>query len=364
MSTINPSEFWQSGAFLRGSDGSVTLWQGQWEAASEKSTSFSRASERIGRQDFFAAEPSFLKGNSPCWQLSAADFAQFVVGFAEGSEWHREDWLRPRLETFADQFEAIQKRIQAGQLEKAVPMATATHPRSPTRGDLARWILRLLKAPRELNVYGFWQGDQGVLGATPEVLFRRQGRHVTTMALAGTLLKSPELSAAHVLEFLADPKEAWEHELVRRDIVAQLEKLGQVRSDQRFALELPTLYNICTPIALELDAGLGLDQDAVLLRSLHPTPALGVAPRQAGLDWLRQFPAQAERGSFGAPLLFSGQAAKDEAICLVLIRSLFWDQRGTRLPAGCGQVGASRLEREWNELQRKIDSVMTLLGWI
>ncbi|HLK13858.1 MAG TPA: chorismate-binding protein, partial [Fimbriimonadaceae bacterium] len=64
---------------------------------------------------------------------------------------------------------------------------------------------------------------------------------------------------------------------------------------------------------------------------------------------------------FGAPFGLvppDGAAAR----CLVAIRNVQWTREGSVIHAGCGVVGPSRLEREWNELGSKLDAIQQALG--
>jgi menaquinone-specific isochorismate synthase len=210
-----------------------------------------------------------------------------------------------------------------------------------------------LEAHPGLYVYGYWQNGEGILGATPETLFVRTAEQVRTMALAGTLSKK---SGKTPREFLKDPKELHEHQLVVKDIQQRLQRLGWVRTAATEVIELPTLYHLRTLI--EIDVHNADIQELVQL--LHPTPALGVSPRNYGLGWMRDLPYQKDRGLFGAPLLFS--LSENETICLVAIRNLQWSAAGSRIGSGGGLVSASDLQSEWKELALKRESVMKALG--
>ena len=89
------------------------------------------------------------------------------------------------------------------------------------------------------------------------------------------------------------------------------------------------------------------------------TPALGVAPRSAGYEWMKILPGQEGRRRFGAPFAFLD---KESCLCLVAIRNIQWDQEGRRIGSGCGIVAASEEPREWRELFQKRQSVKKILG--
>jgi menaquinone-specific isochorismate synthase len=100
------------------------------------------------------------------------------------------------------------------------------------------------------------------------------------------------------------------------------------------------------------------------MKWLHPTPALGVAPRNYGYQWMKALPEQSERQLFGAPICFTFKKQGSEqvqSVSLVMIRSVFWSRNFVQVFAGCGIVRESILEKEWQELLAKLDSVDKML---
>ena len=66
-------------------------------------------------------------------------------------------------------------------------------------------------------IYGLWQNAEGYLGLTPETLVSKTKNKYTTMALAGTKIRSKRS------ELLEDPKEILEHNIVIEDIKSKLQ---------------------------------------------------------------------------------------------------------------------------------------------
>lgn len=262
-------------------------------------------------------------------------------------------WEEPRKEDFQTDLEVIQGRIARGEIKKAVPVVFARSPQTVTAAERARMILKLCDAPKTLYVYGFWQNGEGTLGATPEVLFDYEKNTLKTMALAGTCPKSEASSRESLLQ---DPKEMEEHMYVLEDILGVLQPWGDATVDGPFIVELPTLYHLKTDIQMRCH---GKPDFYKLIEELHPTPALGVAPRQAGYKWMEALPGQEGRRGFGGPFAFFGP---EEALCLVAIRNLQWNKTTSLIGSGCGIVAASELEREWRELYQKRLSVRKILG--
>jgi menaquinone-specific isochorismate synthase len=262
-------------------------------------------------------------------------------------------WDEPAHADFAEGLRVIQNKISHQEIHKAVPVIFARSTSTVTAQDRARLLLNLLDAPTTLYVYGFWQNGEGVLGATPETLFEYSEGRLKTMALAGTCPKEDAASRESLLE---DPKEMLEHRLVVEDIKAVLAPYGKVQTQGPHILELPTLYHLQTNIELQCET---VPSFTALIEKLHPTPALGVAPRAYGYKWMQKLPGQQDRARYGAPF---AMLSAEEALCLVGIRNLQWNEKTSMIGSGCGVVAASELDREWRELLQKRSSVRKILG--
>lgn len=274
-------------------------------------------------------------------------------------------WREPQLADFARQFSEIKEAMASRGLIKAVPVVFAESRAEVSQRHLLRLLARALKLPSSVHPFGWWRSDggggrEGILGATPELFCRLRGRELTTIALAGTTAKAGKSYTEATSYLLNDLKERREHQLVVDDIVESLRSFGAVSVGQTEVVELPTLFHLRTPIAVQLFTSVSLRQVAA---ALHPTAALGVVPRMLGFSEMARWSDFSERrGRFGAPFGASWFAASGEveAICYVAIRCMQWNHGVVRIGSGCGVVAASQLEREWQELKLKRDSVRRL----
>ncbi len=302
-------------------------------------------------------EAAFLEGKA-VYELSTEALSQACREYLKTQDrvdppLKKASWCEPEKQDFALAIGQIHGRIERNEIQKAVPVVFARSKQKVSASDRAQLLLRLLNAPENLYVYGFWQGLEGVLGATPEILFDFDGEVLRTMALAGTCPKSEDHDRPSLLE---DAKELFEHQLVVEDIKNVLSGWGKVQASGPTVLELPTLCHLKTEIEV---SGVTNPDFGALIEALHPTPALGVAPRAAGYQWMAQLPGQAQRGRFGAPFAF---LSAQEAVCLVGIRNLQWNDQLAMIGSGCGIVAASELDREWREVFQKRLAVKKILG--
>jgi len=262
-------------------------------------------------------------------------------------------WNEPLEQDFATDIQVIQNKIKAKDIDKAVPVIFARTAQTVTASERAQLIFTLTQAPETMYVFGFWQNGSGILGATPEVLFDYENGLLQTMALAGTCPKAESTERASLL---MDEKEMSEHQFVVEDLTQRLQQWGKVQSHGPYILELPTLCHLKTDFQVQCMTKPDFRE---LIMELHPTPALGVAPRKAGYQWMATLPGQDGRAGYGAPFAFLGA---EEALCLVAIRNLQWNKNESMIGSGCGIVAASEFSREWRELFQKRLSVRKILG--
>jgi menaquinone-specific isochorismate synthase len=262
----------------------------------------------------------------------------------------RVSWSRPESEWFKMAFRRIRRDVLGERLRKMVPILTERG--TLQEGRLTALLARVMDAPEGLWSYAFLREGDGFLGATPELLLDVKGRALRTMALAGTAKPNGAES------FITDVKEIEEHELVSGFLAGALGELGPVTRGVREVSEAAGLTHFRTELSVVLDSAPDLN---ALVRRLHPTPAVGVLPRdEASLARLMEYRRQLGAPAFyGAPF---GLKMGDAFHCVVAIRGLCWSGSDVLLPSGCGIVGGSAFDHEWRELRLKREAVAALLG--
>ena len=319
--------------------------------------------------------PDFYLTAAQPWRTAAKwaemdrdQFARVVLaGAASLVKSEQLSWEEPAREGFAASWKSVQEGFEWRGLKKGVPVVFAKSSADTASLEFrAGRLAHLTKLPRVLYPYGFWNENEGVMGATPELLFSLQGSILETVALAGTRGKgtgpggrgtsSEDFETASEAEtLLKDPKERYEHQLVVEDIQECLSRIGDVSVGHIEILELPTLFHLKTRLQARPSRAL---EFADLVKLLHPTPALGVSPRALGFEEMKIWDS-AERGRFGAPF---GVRWPGGVHAVVGIRNVQWNGRAVALGSGCGVVPESQFEREWAELALKRDSVKRMLG--
>lgn len=335
-------EFLQRGALMAWSE---DCWIIAWGEA-----------ERADRPDpdrpSFYAPDFFLRETKP-WRIYPVVAAVSPDGLAQVLQTHdaTRRWEPFDEKAFAAAFAKVSGEFREGRLQKAVPAVFETSGGPLGTNERERALRHVANLPAGLMPYGFWDERGGVLGASPELLFEDDGVEVHTVAVAGTARSGvmPEV-------MMDDPKERNEHRLVLEDVAAQLATLGCVTKGTTRLWRIGMLSHLRTDLRVAPEKKTDFNE---LVARLHPTPAVGIAPRG---DWreLLAIIDGAPRGYFAAPFGLALPGGRSR--CLVAIRGVQWDRETTRCGAGCGIVPGSDLARETAELRLKLSATRGNLG--
>lgn len=351
MSWGNVEDFVEEGSLIRLSGDAYLVG---WGPRSYYENAFKSERPLFYFPDFFLLE------EKPWYQH---EYAAVVAGHDlleafSGLLGEKKVWINSSHDKFREIFRGLKKSIEEGALQKAVPyvfeIAEGGFSREQIKASLSS--LLMLAKEKAVYVYGFWNHTEGMLGASPEILFQYsegKGRLLETMACAGTMPQGFD-----VAEFLKNPKEAHEHQIVVEGICGGLAKYGKVHIGERQVLQLNRLSHLVTPIHVSMDRKMDFQS---VVKALHPTPALGAFPKEVGQSWLKEIDGKIPRGRYGAPVGCVFNEGKDSK-CLVGIRNVQWNLQETKLGAGCGVVKESQCENEWKEILLKISSIKDMMS--
>jgi menaquinone-specific isochorismate synthase len=199
---------------------------------------------------------------------------------------------------------------------------------------------------------------ENFIGASPERLISIKQKLLITDALAGSAPrgKTPAEDAANANSLLSSKKERREHELVMEFIkqkLLELELLPQVQAAR--LLQLSNIQHLWTPITSEVTTNINPLQ---IVAQLHPTPAVAGATTEmacAAIQKYENFP----RGLYAAPLGWVDGNGNCEFI--VAIRSALINGEFARLYAGAGIVAGSNPDKEFAEIQLKLQALLKAL---
>ena len=204
------------------------------------------------------------------------------------------------------------------------------------------------------------RGEATLVAASPELLVRRQGHRVSTLALAGSTRRSADPAVdAHLGEqLLRDESYREEHAIVARRIERTLRPhaIWVTAAGEPELVRIANIQHLATPIRAQLAAPM----DALELAELmHPTPAVGGEPLARAAPLIPALEGL-DRGWYTGPVGWT-DATGDGEFCVALRCALL---RGNvaRCYAGNGIVRDSNPASELAETEIKLQALLPLLA--
>jgi len=228
--------------------------------------------------------------------------------------------------------------------------------------DFASPPLSLYRALRSVNPspYMFYYdfGDFHVVGASPEILVRKEGCDITLRPIAGTRPRGAtrEADLAFAQELLADPKEIAEHVMLvdlGRNDVGRVAAIGSVRVTERMIIERYShVMHIVSNVEGELPPGM---TSVDVLRATFPAGTVSGAPKVRAMEIIDELEPTARGVYAGAVGYISFQDDMDTAIAL---RTAVVKDGRLFVQAGGGIVHDSVADAEWQETLNKARALM------
>jgi len=252
------------------------------------------------------------------------------------------------------------RRIGAGDLDKVV-LARDLVAELDAPLDV-RWPLQQLVAeyPRCWTFH-----VEGLFGATPEMLVRRERGLVTSRVLAGTIRRTgdDEHDLALAGSLARSSKDLEEHEYAVRSVAEALAPHCSSMNvpESPFVLHLPNVMHLATDVTgviAPADNQPGTDALG-LAAALHPSAAVGGTPTAAALALITEIECM-DRGRYAGPVGWIDAAGDGE--WGIALRSASVESDRVRLFAGCGIVADSRPAAELAECQAKFIPVRDALS--
>jgi len=201
-----------------------------------------------------------------------------------------------------------------------------------------RMFIALVYTPKS----GLW------LAATPEILLAGSGREWQTVALAGTMPYSEQVTWSD--------KDIQEQRYVATYITEQLEQFtSHFQEDGPHTIRAGHLAHLRSDFRFTLDNPKRIGE---LLHALHPTPAVCGLPKEEAFQFIlhNEHHQRSFYSGFMGPLFVDG-----DTHLFVTLRCMQIFQNAYRLYAGGGLLKESTEEREWQETETKLDTMRNLL---
>jgi salicylate biosynthesis isochorismate synthase/menaquinone-specific isochorismate synthase len=202
--------------------------------------------------------------------------------------------------------------------------------------------------------------EAAFIGASPELLVRRSGAGVSTVALAGSTRRSSDPSVDDHLgeQLLRSDKDRREQRIVAERIVRALRPhaIWVEAGSEPGIVKVANIQHLATPVIAQLAE----PHSAIELAGiLHPTPAVGGEPWPTAAGAIADLEGM-DRGWYAAPVGWM-DATEDGEFCVALRSALLRD-REAHLFAGVGVVAGSDPAAELAETEVKLGALLPLLA--
>ena len=248
-----------------------------------------------------------------------------------------------------------QEYIRAGDIFQFVPSQRLRVPSDADPFDVYR-ALRIIN-PSPFMFY-LKSPQCTLIGSSPEILCRVEGRTATSRPLAGTRRRgaTPEEDAAMERELLADPKERAEHIMLvdlHRNDIGRVSKIGSVKvSDVMTVERYSHVMHITTHVTGELaDDATAFDA----LRVSLPVGTVSGAPKIRAMQIIDEL-EPTRRGPYGGAVGYLDFAGNMDT-CIAL-RTIVWKNGTFDVQAGAGVVADSVPAAEYHETMDKAKAML------
>jgi len=204
----------------------------------------------------------------------------------------------------------------------------------------------------------------GMIGATPELLVRRERGLISSRVLAGTIQRTGDdaRDLARAGALARSSKDLEEHEFAVDSLTESLRAFASSTSapDTPYVLHLPNVMHLATDVTA-VPAPEHADMSSLAVAAaLHPTAAVCGTPTLPAADVITEH-ERMDRGRYAAPVGWMG-ADGDGEWGIALRSAAVVDATTLRLFAGCGIVAASDPAAELVEAEAKLAPMRMALG--
>jgi salicylate biosynthesis isochorismate synthase/menaquinone-specific isochorismate synthase len=251
------------------------------------------------------------------------------------------------------------ERIRAGVVQKVV-LAREVQVHAPVAHDPGAVFGVLRDAFPGCYVYAVGRGASTFVGATPELLVRRDGERASTVALAGSTRRSADPAVDdHLGEaLLRSDKDREEQAIVTRRIARALRPhaVWVTAAPEPVVVRVANIQHLATPIRAQLSKPL---EAMALAAVLHPTPAVGGEPFGAAERMIPELEGF-DRGWYAGPVGWT-DANGDGELCVAL-RCALLAGPVAHCYAGVGVVRDSDPAAELAETEVKLQALLPVLA--
>lgn len=204
--------------------------------------------------------------------------------------------------------------------------------------------------------------NSGIIGASPELLIKKQGTQVFSNPLAGSAKRSANEAEDKIISenLRASEKDQYEHRLVVEGIRSSLSSMVEDLNipDKPSVISTPTMWHLSTQIEATL-ASQDITSVFDIIKKLHPTPAMCGTPTSLAKQSIHRLEPYDRQFFSGLVGWCDSQGNSEWAIA---IRCAEVSENKVKLFAGAGIVPGSTAQTEWAETSAKMRTMLNALG--
>jgi anthranilate synthase component 1 len=228
--------------------------------------------------------------------------------------------------------------------------------------------IHLYRALRSINpspyMYFLDLGEAQIVGASPEILVRREGDRITLRPIAGTRKRgdTPERDQALERELVSDPKERAEHVMLidlGRNDVGRVAKIGTVKVTDTMVVERYShVMHMVSNVEGEAIDGLTPMQ---LLAATFPAGTVTGTPKVRAMEIIDEL-EPVRRGVYAGAVGYLGYNGNMDLA--IAIRTGVIKDGQLHVQAAAGVVADSQAPLEWLETNNKARAVLRAADWV
>jgi menaquinone-specific isochorismate synthase len=302
--------------------------------------------------------------NGDTWLTTSSNLDEWralydaVVAPTQGMQQPISVTFQPEPEVYAHHVALAVEFLRRKEIDKVV-LARAVLGTVPEAFDAAAIAQRLAEREPICTLYSLPTDDgRRFVGASPELLVRRNAGAIQCHPLAGTITLPANVAPDdYETWLLGSTKNLHEHAVVVDEIVSSLSNVyDDITADaQPSIVALRTVAHLGTRITARWNGDEPAPDALEVLRMLHPTAAVGGMPRESAYELLCRL-EEHDRGNFAGPLGWIDAAGDGE--WWIGLRGILLRGRDFEAWAGAGIVSESDPFSEREETRDKLAVVL------
>ena len=276
----------------------------------------------------------------------------------EGVSLPKITWRNSDVESWKSKVDAAVAEIQSDSLDKVV-LAREIIADSDAPIDPRPVLLKLAKEYPGTWVYS----NNGLIGATPELLIRLNNSMVVSRVLAGTISKTGDdaKDLALAASLARSSKDLEEHEYAVRSVAEALEPFCTSTNvpDAPFVLHLSNVMHLATDVTGAIKESHKVIDIFSILSKLHPSAAVCGTPTALAANLIKKLEG-INRRRYAGPIGWVD--AKGDGEQGIALRCGYIQGTEVHAFAGCGIVAGSDADREVAESQAKFLPIINALS--